>query len=138
MNLFDITRGIECPLSNTPRAANDAEIAAYMEWQRERRGLARMSDHSLIFADSPRGRRFERGHCIGLTCGAVTEPAKAERLDCGRYVRTESQYETGSYSIVMPGHNAHKQTVTFDSLDDAGEVQRTQTLPREPKKGGVI
>lgn len=39
--------------------------------------------------------------------------------------------------LEMPGHGA-RDTVTLETLDDAGEVIASQTLPVEPKKGGVI
>lgn len=52
--------------------------------------------------------------------------------------RTPAQYENGAYSVVMPGHDAHKARVTMETLDDAGEVVAASTMPIEPKKGGVI
>jgi len=46
-------------------------------------------------------------------------------------------YEPGSYSVPFPGRNAHRDKVTMETLDDAGEVIATSCLPVEPKKGGI-
>ena len=125
-NLFDVTRSIEAPLSNKPRQANDAEVSAYAQWLRQRRGLPDMGRTELHFTENRQGRRYERGHCIGATFGDYTSNANRR------------EYEPGAYSIIMPGHDMHRAAVTFEALDEAGEVERTQTLPAEPKKGGVI
>lgn len=123
MNLFDITRSIEAPLGSSPRKANDCEIAAYMQWKRERLGLPDMGETNLHYCESRNGRKYERGHCIGATYGKQPE---------------RGTWENGAYSIVMPGHDVNRARVTMETLDDAGEVVTSQTLPAEPKKGGVI
>jgi len=43
----------------------------------------------------------------------------------------------GGIVLEMPGYG-QDQRVTMETLDDAGEVVASQTLPVEPKKGGVI
>lgn len=125
-NLFDVTRSIEAPLSSKPRTANDSEILAYMQWLRQRRGLPDMGRTEMHFTENRQGRRYERGHCIGATFGDYTSNANRR------------EYEPGAYSIIMPGHDMHRAAVTFETLDDSGEVERSQTLPAEPKRGGVI
>jgi len=126
MNLFDVTRSIEAPLISKPRKANDAEVNAYVQWIRQRRGLPDMGRTELHYTENRQGRRYERGHCIGATFGDYTSNANRR------------EYEPGSYSVIMPGHDMHRAAVTFEALDEAGEVERTQTLPAEPKKGGLI
>lgn len=123
MNLFDITRAIEAPLGSHPRKANDSEIAAYIQCKRERLGLPDMGETRLHFHESRNGRRYERGHCIGATFGKQPE---------------RGTWENGAYSIIMPGHDAHRARVTMETLCEAGEVVASQTLPVEPKKCGVI
>ena len=126
LNLFDVTHSIESPLSNKPRQANDREVSAYAQWLRQRRGLPEMARVELHYTENRQGRRYERGHCIGATFGDYTSNANRR------------EYEPGAYSIIMPGHDMHRAAVTFEILDDSGEVERIQALPAEPKKGGVI
>ena len=142
MNLFDICAFIEAPLGTGPRQANDSEVSAYLDWQRERRGLVKLPCQGLEWSGSYRRGKDER-ICIGATYGAQTVAAvhesgrwEGENYTPGR--NTPAQWENGSYSLLMPGYAAHRATVTMETLNDAGEVQRSQTLPREPKKGGVI
>jgi hypothetical protein len=78
----------------------------------------------LHYAYAGAYRKGERGHCVGATFGARNGYA--------------AEYETGAYSLLMPGYNAHRQRVTMETLDDSGEVIAASTLPIEPKKGGVI
>ena len=119
-NLFDVTRSIEAPLSSKPRQANDREVGAYAQWLRQRRGLPDMGRTELHFTENRQGRRYERGHCIGATFGDYTSNANRR------------EYEPGAYSIIMPGHDMHCAAVTFETLDDSGEVERSQAQPAEP------
>lgn len=128
MNLFDVTRGIDNPLGKGPRSANDAEVKAYMRWQAEKRGLHLFDDIELEWTARA---KYQRGShagaiCIGATFGGWYQEGQRR------------EYENGSYSILMPGHDAHRATVTMETLDDAGEVLAASTMPIEPKKGGVI
>lgn len=142
MNLFDVCAFIEAPLGTGPRQANDSEVSAYLDWQRERRGLVKLPRQGLEWSGSYRRGRDER-ICIGATYGAQTVAAvhesgrwEGENYTPGR--NTPAQWENGSYSLLMPGYAAHRETVTMETLDESGEVIASQTLPREPKKGGVI
>ncbi len=139
MNLFDITKGIENACNVKPRAANDAEIFAYLEWQRQRHGLADLEERELCWLDHNTGRTRSTLHliCIGATFGRRTAAPRWEGEGREREY-LPAQYENGAYSIVMPGWNAHRQNVTMETLDDAGEIITSSTLPAEPKKGGVI
>lgn len=139
MNLFDITKGIENACNVKPRAANDAEIFAYLEWQRQRHGLADLEERELCWLDHNTGRTRSTLHriCIGATFGRRTAAPRWEGEGSEREYRP-AEYENGAYSIVMPGWNAHRQQVTMETLDDAGEIITSSTLPAEPKKGGVI
>lgn len=136
MNLFDITTGIENACSEKTRAANEREVKAYFQWQRERHGLADLEGCDLRWAEFNHGRTRTTLHrvCIGATIGKTT--CKPVRTDSGIY--QPAQYENGAYSIIMPGWNAHRQGITMETLNDAGEIVASQTLPVEPKKGGII
>lgn len=136
IDLMSVDRSSLQALGGKPRPANDSEVSAYMRWQRERRGLPDMQGMELEWSIYPGSRRQRL--CIGATFGKLLASGGHNRDENGNYTYTAPQYENGAYSLVMPGHNAHKQTVTFESLDDAGNVERAQTLPMEPKKGGVI
>lgn len=143
VNLFDITREIN-GLQKGPRQANDAEVTAYMQWQREKRGLPDFEQVELHFNECRNGRRYERGACKGATFGQRIEQART--ISYGRWEDEEyippvyqaEVWENGAFSIVMPGHDMHRQRVTLETLDDAGEVLNASTMPIEPKKGGVI
>lgn len=136
IDLMSVDRSSLQALGGKPRPANDSEVSAYMRWQRERRGLPDMQGMELEWSIYPGSRRQRL--CIGATFGKLLASGGHNRDENGNYTYTAPQYENGAYSLVMPGHNAHKQTVTFESLEDAGNVERAQTLPMEPKKGGVI
>lgn len=128
MDLFNVTRTIDNPLGKGPRSANDAEVKAYMRWQAEKRGLHLFDDIELEWTARA---KYQRGShagaiCIGATFGGWYQEGQSR------------EYENDSYSILMPGHDAHRANVTMETLDDAGEVLAASTMPIEPKKGGVI
>lgn len=136
IDLMSVDRSSLESLGSKPRPANDREVSAYMRWQRERRGLPDLEGMELEWRAYPgsRGQRL----CIGATFGKLLASGGHKRDEAGNYTYTAPRYENGAYSLVMPGHDAHKQTVTFESLDDEGNAEQSQTLPMEPKKGGVI
>lgn len=143
MNLFDVHTDCQAKLGSKPRKATDEEVAAYAHFLRQRRGLSDMGAPDLHFCEGRNGRRYERGHCIGATFGKRTAApvhvaGRWEGEDYFPGVSTPAQYETGAYSIAFPGHDMHRQAVTFEALGEGGEVLSSQTLPAEPKKGGVI
>ena len=129
------------PLDNKARPASDGAVTQYLLWLRERRGLPALDLTETEWRTYPGSR--ER-LCIGGTFGERTQERRQispPRWEEGTYYPGEYQpelWEEGAFSIIMPGHDAHKQRVTFETLDESGEVLRSQTLPREPKKGGVI
>lgn len=116
------------------RAATDREVMAYMIWQRRRRGLPESDSVALEWANVKIGGKYAR-LCLGATFGRMTSPSKYIN---GGTEYVQSQFEEGAYSLVMPGHDAHRQTVTMETLSEAGEVVARSTMPLEPKKGGVI
>jgi hypothetical protein len=118
--IWDVTRGC-ATMNEKPRAASDDEVRAYMEWQRRRLNLPDLGAPDLYWHQP---RNWSRGAriCIGATFG---------------YARNR-EYQTGAYSIIMPGWDSHRQRVTMETLDDEGAALTRQTLPIEPKKGGVI
>lgn len=120
LDLFNVTRGNVAHLGGA-RAANADEVLAYVHWLRAKRGLPDFGSLELNW-NGVRRRRFDRGACIGATFGA----------------RTRGEYEPGAYTMLLPGYDAHRQLVTFEGLNDAGDVVTSSTLPIEPKKGGVI
>lgn len=121
-NLFDVHPGIKVLPNDKPRAATESEVGAYLEWIRQRHGLPDMRGPRRLHWRQPRNWRKGQRYCIGVTLGETSG----------------GHYETGAYSIVMPGHDAYRQKVTMETLDDAGEVIASQTLPIEPKKGGIV
>lgn len=111
-NLFDVTRSIAF---DGPRVANNDEIFAYAQWLRHSRGLPNFPGVTLRWHG---GGRRSQAICIAVSFGGDAE--------------------TGAYSLLLPGYNSHRQRVTMETLNEAGDVIASQTLPVEPKKGGVI
>jgi hypothetical protein len=144
MDLFSVESDFIGKLDTKPRKATEREVKAYTLWMRERLGLADFQSVDLHFAECRNGRRYERGHCIGATFGRRLEQSRwiqHDRWEDGQKIPGIYQHEVwenGAYSLIMPGHNMHRQAVTFEALDEAGEVLASQTLPVEPKKCGVI
>lgn len=115
MNLFDVTPGFKGNKNDKPRTANDDEIFAYAHWLRVSRGLPNFAGATLRWRSQARG--------ADPVCAAVT---------------FGGDKETGAYSLLLPGYASHRDRVTFETLGDDGEAETSQTLPVEPKKGGVI
>ncbi len=115
MNLFDVTRGFKGNKNDKPRTANDDEIFAYAHWLRTSRGLPNFPGATLRWRSQARGADPV---CVAVTFGG--------------------DKETGAYSLLLPGYASHRDRVTFETVDESGEVVASQTLPIEPKKGGVI
>jgi hypothetical protein len=111
-----------------PRAAVAQEIRAYAAWLASKAGLYPFNTSEVIGGGIAwRSRHHEP--VMGVTYGEQR----------GRNAETrEYEYEQGSYSIPFPGRNAHRDTVTFETLDDDGNVIASSCLPVEPKKGGVV
>lgn len=110
-----------------PRQAVKAEIKAYAEYLAFQGGLMPREAWEVIGCSfGYYGRQMSP--VMGITYGKMTwcEETRAH------------EYESGSFSVPFPGRNAHRDKVTMETLDDAGEVVTTSTLPVEPKKGGVI
>lgn len=115
MNLFDVTRGFKGNKGDKPRTATHDEIFAYAHWLRTSRGLPNFPGATLRWRSQARGADLV---CVAVTFGG--------------------DKETGAYSLLLPGYASHRDRVTFETVDDSGEVGTSQTLPVEPKKGGVI
>lgn len=142
MNLFNVESDFIGKLDTKPRRATDSEVKAYLGWQRERRGLADLKFQGLEWSGGYMRGKDER-FCIGATYGNQTAAAVREsgRWEGDEYrpgTHTPAQWENGSYSLLMPGYAINRATVTMETLNDAGEVVASQTLPAEPKKGGVV
>jgi hypothetical protein len=135
-NLFDTVKGWQGTgsSSNAPRAAGEAEARAYADFIRRKNNapdLGKPAMHSETIGKG-RGAHF---YYVGATYGQ--ELAKPEWCSKARaYVGGE--YEAGAFSVLFPGANMMRQGVTLETLDDAGEVISSQTMPIEPKKGGVV
>lgn len=115
MNLFDVTPGFKGNKNDKPRTANDDEIFAYAHWLRVSRGLPNFPGATLRWRSQARGADAV---CVAVTFGG--------------------DKETGAYSLLLPGYASHRDKVTFETLGEDGEPETSQTLPVEPKKGGVI
>lgn len=108
MNLFDVTRGIAAHIG--PRNSKKANDKPRQANQAEIKAY-------LIWLADRRG---------------VWLPHDAEYQLAGVWSKS-----AGEYVLPMPGYG-QEQLVTMETLDEAGEVLTSQTLPVEPKKGGVI
>ena len=120
MNLFDITTGIETKdragrKAEKPRPANDREIKAYADWLRKRAGLSELGVMTLHWKTLGKGASAHR-FCVGASWASGAH----------------------GHSVIFPGANQQRERVTMETLGDDGEVIAAQTLPIEPKKGGVI
>lgn len=111
-----------------PRQAVDSEIYAYAAWLAFKAGMMPREAREII------GYGYRRGQRRSSPCKGVTYGKKGDWNNESRAY----DYEPGSYSVPFPGRNAHRDTVTMETLDDAGNVIASSTLPVEPKKGGVI
>ena len=107
-----------------PRAAVAQEIRAYAAWLASKAGLYPFNASEVIGGGIAwRSRHNEP--VMGVTYGEQR----------GRNAETrEYEYEPGSYSIPFPGRNAHRDKVTFETLDDDGNVIASSCLPVEPKR----
>lgn len=111
-----------------PRQAVDSEIYAYAAWLAFKAGMMPREAREIIGYGYRLGQR-RSSPCKGVTYGEQR----------GRNAETrEYEYEPGSYSIPFPGRNAHRDKVTFETLDDDGNVIASSCLPVEPKKGGIV
>ncbi len=104
-----------------PRQATAKEQRAYMRWLADKAGLHAFEEMKL----SSNGATF--GDCDS-----------ASTYDPATRAYTVPVYQKGAYSIPLPGRNSHHDKVTLETLDESGAVVASQTLPREPKKLGVI
>lgn len=122
-------------LDPKPRNATEREVRAYFDWLRRRANLPDIGKPALRGSGGTYGQVGGRHNadCCGATFGRQLAPAKWQGQ-----VYTPAQYEDGAYSIPMPGYQRRPATVTLETLDEAGEVVATSTLPVEPKKGGVV
>ena len=114
------------------RKATDKEIRTYAAWLAFNAGLATFKDDATIWEGSL-SRSGDTRRCIGVTFGDILSGRHVEN---GEWI--EAQYQEGAFSIPLPGRNSHRDKVTMETLGDDGEVIRSQTLPVEPKKRGVI
>lgn len=78
----------------------------------------------------PNAREIKAYLCWVAERRGVYVPADADFLANGIW-------KGGECLLEMPGYG-QEQSVTLETLDDAGEVLASQALPVEPKKGGVI
>jgi len=131
LNLFDVDLGTMTKggLDCKPRAANADEVRAYCQWLARRAGLFPFEHVDCHSQRDHRGRTIVQ--CTRATFGRQIKAAHWEGNE-----RIEAEYEAGSYSVMVP-HIA-QPIVTMETLDAAGEVIASQTLPVDPKKHGVI
>lgn len=140
-NLFDVQKGFYGNgngghiSGDKPRDATDSEVRAYALFlARRASGLAELGEPELEFRTIGSGAAMHR-YCLGATFGEVLTP--------GEYCRKTRQhipaeYAPGAFSVLFPGANQMRRAVTFETLDDAGDVLTSSTMPVEPKKGGIV
>ena len=132
MNLFDAEHDNGPLMREKPRAATETEAKFYVTWLRERRGL-RLFDSVELHSRGIGGGRNPHLVYWAATFGKCL---KSGGWQNGEMIAPE--YQEGAYSILIPGHDQLAPRVTMETLDESGEVVASQTLPVEPKKGGVI
>lgn len=107
-----------------PRSATEAEARAYADFIRRKCNLPDLGkvalQHTGYRGGQAPGQHF---HYRGATYGE----------EIGR-----GEYQEGAFSVLFPGANMMRATVTMETLDESGEVISSQTMPVEPKKGGVL
>lgn len=107
-----------------PRSATKAEALAYADFIRRKCNLPDLGKVALQDTGYRGGQAL--GHHFHY-CGATY----GEEIGRG-------EYQEGAFSVLFPGANMMRATVTMETLDESGEVISSQTLPVEPKKGGVL
>lgn len=133
-DLFNVERAFIPTPKDKPRKATDCEVRAYAEWLALQAGLYPGFSSSIETVGSW-SRQCDNRRTMGVTFGDVLK---------GRHYCPETrayipdQYADGAFSIPLPGRNSHRDTVTMETLGDDGEVIASQTLPVEPKKGGIL
>ena len=135
-NLFDTVKGWQGTgsSSNAPRAAGEDEARAYADFIRRKNNLPDLGKPELHHETIGRGRGAHF-YYVGATYGQ--QLAKPEWCSKAR-AYTGGEYEAGAFSVLFPGANMMQAQVTLETLDDAGAVIGSQTMPVEPKKGGVV
>jgi len=125
------------------REATDRECKAYLLEIARRDGRelpeARGLQYETVGGYGRNGWRV----CVGLTFGKRVAEGRHERIGEGHAARSiyiPPAYETGAFSVLMPGAAAAMRpaTVTLETLSEEGDVLTTSTMPVEPKKGGVV
>lgn len=121
-----------------PRTATEDEARAYADFLRRKCGLPDLGKPAMHTATIG-GGRGQRGHFhyVGATFGAVVSGGGWQG-EAGNREYVPAQYEPGAFSVLFPGANQMRASVTMETLDDAGNVTSSQTMPVEPKKGGVV
>ncbi len=131
IDLFDVYHDNNSLCATKPKArkAIPAEIFAYATYLAVKCGLHAHEAREIVGGGYVGG--FPDAPCTGVTFG------EKRRTNLNSYP-AEYEYADGSFSVPFPGRNAHRESVTLETLDDAGEVIASQSLPIEPKKCGVI
>lgn len=142
-DLFAVTKGFDgnggagVDSGKGPRTATEAEARAYADFIRRKCGAPDLGKPEMHTAAAPgeRGRRSYAFHYVGATYGeALTKP----EWDSERREMIPAEYAPGAFSVLFPGANQMRAKVTLETLGDAGEVVSSQTMPVDPKKGGVV
>ena len=137
-NLFDVVKGWTGTglSSNAPRQAGEAEARAYADFIRRKCDLPELSRPTLHSQTIGGGRgSWGHFHYIGATYGDQVKPSEycSETRE-----RIPAQYAPGAFSVLFPGANQMRAKVTLETLGDDGEAISSQTMPVEPKKGGIV
>lgn len=103
--------------------ANENEARAYADFIRRKNGLPDLGAPELQHSGGYGRWATGHFHYVGATYGQEM---------------SRGEYEPGAYSVLFPGANQMRAAVTLETLDEAGEVISSQTMPVEPKKGGVV
>jgi len=128
-DLFAVTKGFDgnggsaVDRGSKPRTANEAEARAYADFIRRKNDLPELGKAELQHKGGTGRWATSHFHYVGATYG--------EEISRG-------EYEAGAYSVLFPGANQMRAAVTFETLDESGDVLTSSTMPVEPKKGGIV
>ena len=128
-DLFAVTKGFDgnggsaVDRGSKPRTANEAEARAYADFIRRKNDLPELGKAELQHKGGAGRWATSHFHYVGATYG--------EEISRG-------EYQEGAFSVLFPGANQMRAPVTFETLDESGDVLTSSTMPVEPKKGGIV
>lgn len=139
LDLFSLESWTDAPrpTNDKPRCATEREVRAYVKHLAAVAGL-----YPFDAAEIVRTSIGREPATVGMTFGKLLKAAGGEYVEVPCFetltVRKEYRqfgptYEEGAYSMPMPGR-LFRDVVTMETLNEAGEVAATSTLPTDGKR----